>query len=73
MQTCPFCDRPYDESEYTHCPYCFGELEAEKGEKLFKNCPNCGGIMYWDGLWECTNCGKEIDSDEDDNDGIIEL
>ena len=29
--------------------------------------------MYWDGSWECTNCGEEIDSDEDDNDGIIEL
>ena len=34
--------------------------------------PNCGGIMYWDGSWECSNCGEEIDSDEDDNDGIIE-
>lgn len=28
--------------------------------------------MYWDDEWECTNCGKTIDSDEDDNDGIIE-
>ena len=37
-----------------------------------KNCPNCGGIMYWDDEWECTDCGEIIDSDEDDNDGIIE-
>ena len=28
--------------------------------------------MYWDGEWECTDCGETIDSDEDDNDGIIE-
>ena len=72
MQMCPFCDKVYDESEYSHCPYCSGELEDEKGERFFKNCPNCGGIMYWDGSWECTNCGEEIDSDDDDNDGIIE-
>ena len=41
-------------------------------ERFFKNCPNCHGIMYWDDYWECTNCGHEIYSDEDDNDGIIE-
>ena len=29
-------------------------------------------VMYWDGYWECTNCDCEINSDEDDNDGIIE-
>lgn len=28
--------------------------------------------MYWDDEWECTSCGETIDSDEDDNDGIIE-
>ena len=28
--------------------------------------------MYWNDEWECTNCGEIIDSDEDDNDGIIE-
>lgn len=27
MQQCPFCDKVYDESEYSHCPYCSGELE----------------------------------------------
>lgn len=26
MQMCPFCDRVYDESEYSRCPYCSGEL-----------------------------------------------
>lgn len=72
MQMCPWCDKVYDESEYSHCPYCSGELKDEAGERLYKNCPNCGGIMYWDGYWECTNCGEEINSDEDDNDGIIE-
>lgn len=72
MQMCPFCDKVYDESEYSRCPYCSGELEDDTGERYFKNCPNCGGIMYWDDEWECTNCGETIDSDEDDNDGIIE-
>lgn len=72
MQTCPFCDKPYDESEYSHCPYCSGELEEDNGIQYYKNCPECGGIMYWDDYWMCTNCGHEIDSDEDDNDGTIE-
>lgn len=27
--------------------------------------------MYWDGNWGCTSCGEEIDSGEDDNDGLI--
>lgn len=27
MQMCPCCDKVYDESEYSHCPYCSGELE----------------------------------------------
>lgn len=22
MQMCPFCDKVYDESEYSRCPYC---------------------------------------------------
>ncbi|MGE9964562.1 hypothetical protein ACQRAW_06880 [Fusicatenibacter saccharivorans] len=58
MQMCPYCDKVYDESEYSHCPYCSGELSDEEGERYFKNCPNCGGIMYWDGEWEFTNCGE---------------
>lgn len=35
-------------------------------------CPDCDGIMYWDETWCCTNCGEEIESGEDDNNGIIE-
>ena len=72
MQVCPNCDKVYDESEYVFCPYCSGELESESGERYFKHCPDCGGIMYWDGTWEYTNCDCEIDTDEDDYDGIIE-
>lgn len=73
MQLCPFCDKVYDESDYSLCPYCSGELKEETCERYFKTCPNCDGIMYWDdGCWECTNCNTEIYSDEDDNDGIIE-
>ena len=71
MQMCPFCDKVYDESEYSHCPYCSGELEDET-ERYYKDCPECDGIMYWDEFWFCTNCGHEIYSGEDDNDGIIE-
>ena len=71
MQMCPFCDQVYDESEYSNCPYCSGELSLDTGERPYKNCPNCGGVMYWDDCWCCTNCGEEIDSSEDDNDGMI--
>ena len=28
MQMCPFCDKVYDESEYSCCPYC-SELEED--------------------------------------------
>ena len=54
MQMCPNCDKVYDESEYTHCPYCSGEIEPE-AEK-YKDCPECNGIMYWDGdcWWSST-------------------
>ena len=72
MQICPFCNEIYDESEYCGCPYCSGELGKDKSERFFKNCPNCGGIMYWDDYWECTDCGKEIYSDKYDNDGVIQ-
>ena len=71
MQMCPFCDHVYDETEYSRCPYCTGELKDEP--RNFKHCPSCGGVMYWYGTWECTNCDEEIDSDEDDSDGIIEF
>lgn len=72
MQMCPNCNKVYDESEYSRCPYCSGELKSGAGERYYKDCPNCGSIMYWDGCWECTNCGEEIYSSEYDNDGIIE-
>ena len=72
MQMCPFCDKVYDESDYSHFPYCSGEIVEDTGERPFKDCPECGGIMYWDGCWECTNCLHEIYTDEDDNDGVIE-
>lgn len=49
MQMCPNCNKVYDESEYSKCPYCSGELEEEHGERYYKICPNCGGSMYWDG------------------------
>lgn len=73
MRRCPDCDKVYDASEYTHCPYCSGELD-DSGERYYKDCPECSGVMYWeDGCWRCTNCGHEIESDEDDYDGIIEV
>lgn len=72
MQMCPFCDKVYDESDYSHCPYCSGKIEEDTSERPFKHCPECGGIMYWDDCWECTNCLHEIYTDEDDNDGTIE-
>ena len=64
MQMCPSCDRVYDESEYSRCPYCSGEIVVERSERFFKDCPNCGGTMYWDDYWQCTNCGEEIESDD---------
>lgn len=55
MQMCPNCDKVYDESEYTRCPYCSGELEIDEDET--QACPECGGVMHWDGdCWECSNC-----------------
>lgn len=49
MQMCPDCDRVYDESEYTSCPYCSGELDEDMSGTKIKDCPECGCIMYWDG------------------------
>ena len=72
MQMCPNCDKVYDPTEYSRCPYCSGELESDTSEEKFKDCPNCGGTMYWDDYWSCSNCGREINTAEDDNDGIIE-
>lgn len=72
MQMCPYCDKVYDESEYSSCPYCSGELESDMSGTKIKDCPECGGIMYWDGCWECSNCEYTINTDEADYDGILE-
>ena len=72
MQMCPECDKVYDSTEYSKCPYCTGKLEEEHGERYYKVCPNCDGTMYWDEYWFCENFGKTIETDEEDNDGIIE-
>lgn len=57
MQMCPFCDKVYDESEYSHCPYCSGEFDDDDEEEV-RPCPECGGCLHLDGeIWECSNCG----------------
>ena len=50
------CMKVYDESEYSYCPCCSGELED--GDEEIRPCPKCGGCLHWDGdsLWECSNC-----------------
>ena len=54
MQMCPNCDKVYDESEYSRCPYCSGELEEDDD---IRPCPECGGCLHLDGdVWECSNC-----------------
>ena len=61
MQMCPNCDSVYDESEYSRCPYCSGELDFDDEEIM--ECPNCDGVMHYDGdgCWMCSNCGEEIE------------
>ncbi len=55
MQQCPNCDNVYDESEYSHCPYCSGELDEDDEE--IRPCPECGGCLHWYGdEWVCSNC-----------------
>lgn len=29
MQMCPDCEKIYDESEYSHCPYCHDDSDCE--------------------------------------------
>lgn len=60
MQMCPNCDSVYDESEYTRCPYCSGELGYDDDE--IRACPECNGVMHYDDeddCWRCSNCGAE--------------
>ena len=53
MQQCGDCLKVYDESEFTHCPYC------DDGPKT-ASCPECFGS----GSVECWNCeGEGIDED----------
>ena len=44
MQMCPFCDKVYDESEYSHCPYCSGELDDDDDE--VRPCPECADCIF---------------------------
>lgn len=37
---CPNCDRVYDESEYSRCPYCY-----EKREKIHIVCDDDGSVL----------------------------
>ena len=63
MQMCPNCDSVYDESDYTRCPYCSGELEHDDDE--IRACPECNGVMHYDDeddCWLCSNCGTEIEA-----------
>jgi len=75
MQMCPDCDRVYDESEYSFCPYCSGILFDDE-VRYGRNCPKCGGAMDLDTLygtktWFCTNCDYEFEGDEDDAEYVI--
>lgn len=35
MQMCPNCDKVYDESEYSHCPYCYDDYDDEYTNIVF--------------------------------------
>ena len=35
------------------CPFCSGELQEDTSPRPFKVCPNCDGVMEWDGCWKC--------------------
>ena len=64
MQMCPSCDSVYDESEYTRCPYCSGELEHDDNDET-RACRECNGVMHYDDdddCWRCSNCGTEIEA-----------
>lgn len=68
MQMCPDCDRVYDESDYSRCPYCSGELSMGTDETKSMDCPNCGRAMEWDDGWYyCTKCRYAYEDDENDD------
>ena len=37
MQMCPECNKVYDSTEYSKCPYCSGELEDENEKNILKD------------------------------------
>lgn len=41
MQMCPFCDKVYDESEYSRCPRCYNE----DVEKIHIVCDDDGTVL----------------------------
>lgn len=41
MQMCPMCDRVYDESEYSRCPYCHPDC----GETIHIVCDDDGTVL----------------------------
>ena len=59
MQQCGDCLKAYDESEYTHCPYC----EDDDGWYDEGDCPECNGSRKE----ECYICeGDGINPDDTD-------
>ena len=66
MRLCPFCNETYDESKYYRCPYCSGKAKDEIGERHIC-CPVCDHDMIWNGIWQCTYCAHEMDSENSDS------
>ena len=33
MQMCPYCDKVYDESEYSRCPFCHPDDDDDRRER----------------------------------------
>ena len=73
MQQCGFCLKVYDESEYTHCPFCAGlidvDFEEEEEEtyeidektRRFIQIRDCPGIFDDEGEWvRCPICGTGL-------------
>ena len=42
MQMCPWCDKVYDESEYSRCPYCHDD---DAGERINIVCDDDGEVL----------------------------
>jgi len=62
MQQCGDCLKVYDESEYTHCPYCDDDDELEElseDEPWTDPCADCDGT----GRTECNECEGEGEVD----------